>query len=232
MGTGDLGERLYEDGTLAQQKCVAVIISALFAPAFYIAGFKGAAAVCAIGIAAQFIIFIFSFEKTSIENFGCAFIPTFYPSVFLVFMSAANYLPAYSTAALVSVFAICSLTDTFAFFTGITFKGRKLCPTISPLKTVAGAIGGLFGGVIGALLVYFLLGGWLGKAVPAIWIMIIAGLLGGVINQLGDLAEIAVKRKLGLKDMGNLLPGHGGMMDRIDGIVFTAPILYLLFAFI
>lgn len=134
------------------------------------------------------------------------------------------------------------LTDTMAYFTGITFKGKKLCPQISPKKTISGAIGGVFGGIIGALLVFVLfdvtelfvnfnnvglmhISDSLG--ISAV-VYVIFGLVGGVISELGDLGASWIKRKAGIKDFGKIFPGHGGIMDRIDSILFMLPLVYLL----
>ncbi len=136
------------------------------------------------------------------------------------------------------------MTDTMAYFVGITFKGKKLCPNISPKKTVSGAIGGLLGGIIGAMLVFVLfdvtalfeslknvgelrllqsLGG-------SAAVYVVFGLVGGVLSELGDLGASWIKRKAGIKDFGKIFPGHGGIMDRLDSIIFVLPTVYLLIA--
>jgi phosphatidate cytidylyltransferase len=111
-------------------------------------------------------------------------------------------------------------TDIFAYFTGMLVGSRKLCPSISPKKTVEGAIGGVLGSlVLCGLFGYFLL--------PAGFANCIAiGLIGGVVAQLGDLSASVMKRKIGIKDWGALIPGHGGILDRIDSILFTAPLVF------
>lgn len=113
------------------------------------------------------------------------------------------------------------LGDTGAYYVGRTLGRHKLAPRISPKKTVEGAAGGLLGSALAALLSkkIFLPG----VSVPTL--LILGGIL-GVAGQLGDLAESALKRGVGIKDSSNLLPGHGGMLDRIDGILFAAPVLF------
>lgn len=111
--------------------------------------------------------------------------------------------------------------DTCAYFTGKTFGKRKLLPEISPKKTVEGAIGGLLGGAVVALVFNWYLDTGLGTA----------GAVGlsaaiGVIGMIGDLAESLLKRGAGVKDSGTILPGHGGMLDRIDSLLFPIPFLY------
>ena len=134
------------------------------------------------------------------------------------------------------------MTDTMAYFVGVTCKGKKLCPNISPKKTISGAIGGLLGGIIGAMLVFVLFDvtglfvnfnnvGLLkltDSLLTSGFIYAIFGLVGGVLSELGDLGASWIKRKAGIKDFGKLFPGHGGMMDRLDSIIFILPLVYLL----
>ena len=111
--------------------------------------------------------------------------------------------------------------DTGAYYVGRTLGSHKLAPRISPNKTVEGAAGGLMGSAAAALLSkkIFLPGA------SVLSLLILSGIL-GLASQLGDLAESALKRGAGVKDSSNLLPGHGGMLDRIDGILFAAPVLF------
>lgn len=122
--------------------------------------------------------------------------------------------------------AVTAASDTAAFYTGTLFGRRKLCPAISPGKTWEGFLGGLAGGLLAALLVriFFLPG----QGIP--WIIGIALLL-GCLGVVGDLAESMVKRAFTVKDSGTILPGHGGLLDRIDSLLLTAPVLYYLLSF-
>lgn len=110
-------------------------------------------------------------------------------------------------------------SDTFAYFVG-TYLGRhKLCPMISPGKTIEGALGGLIGSVIAIVL--------LGNIFKlSMTHSVIMGLLVGVAAPLGDLVESAIKRFAGVKDSGRILPGHGGILDRFDSILFAVPAIY------
>jgi phosphatidate cytidylyltransferase len=114
--------------------------------------------------------------------------------------------------------------DTGAFFAGRAFGRRKLAPTLSPGKTVEGAVGGLFA----ALAMAALLGAALRMEITA---ALLLGALAGVLGQVGDLCESAIKRDLGLKDFGSILPGHGGILDRFDSLLLTAPAIYTLLRF-
>ncbi|MDR0853817.1 MAG: phosphatidate cytidylyltransferase [Clostridiales Family XIII bacterium] len=115
-------------------------------------------------------------------------------------------------------------TDIFAYFTGMAIGKHKLCPSISPKKTIEGSIGGIVGSM-GLTLLYshFL--------IPEITLAdaLILGALMGVVSQLGDLSASVLKRNLDVKDWGHLIPGHGGVLDRIDSVLFTAPLVYYYF---
>ena len=125
---------------------------------------------------------------------------------------------------LAMMFSIPVVGDTMAFFVGSRVGGPKLCPAVSPNKTVSGAVAGLCGSLAAALII-----GGIGLAVcdeatrallPSI------GIIGGVAGQMGDLFASMVKRHCGIKDYSNLFPGHGGMLDRLDSILFTAVVMF------
>jgi phosphatidate cytidylyltransferase len=118
--------------------------------------------------------------------------------------------------------AIAFGTDTFAYFAGRAFGKHKLYPEVSPKKTWEGGVGGLLGGVVVTLGFGSL---WLLPELPMIHAVIL-GALGSACGQVGDLVESMLKRGFGVKDSGNLLPGHGGMLDRVDGLLFVAPIVF------
>ncbi len=111
-------------------------------------------------------------------------------------------------------------TDIMAYFTGYFLGRHKLCPKISPKKTVEGAIGGVAGSVILCVIFGYLI------TDEALIHFIAIGLLGSVVAQAGDLTASVFKRKMGIKDYGNLIPGHGGILDRFDSVLFTAPFVY------
>ncbi|MHB1299032.1 MAG: phosphatidate cytidylyltransferase [Gemmatimonadaceae bacterium] len=124
--------------------------------------------------------------------------------------------------------ALTWINDSGAFFIGRAFGKRKLMPSVSPGKTVAGAVGGLVASAIGAwAYVHFLLGprAGLGLTVPAV---ILVGVLVSVVAQVGDLVESMLKREAGVKDSSRLIPGHGGVLDRADSLLFSIPVAYVL----
>jgi phosphatidate cytidylyltransferase len=122
--------------------------------------------------------------------------------------------------------AIVMTSDTFAYFTGSAFGRHKLAPLVSPGKTIEGLAGGLIGGVVAALLVrrFGLPGIPLAAAIAL-------GIVVAVFGVVGDLVESLMKRWSGVKDSGHLFPGHGGMLDRLDSLLFGAPVLYYYFLY-
>ena len=119
------------------------------------------------------------------------------------------------------------MSDSLALFGGMLFGKTKLAPRVSPKKTREGAVSGLVGGMVGMILfrIFFFLCtevqlhiGW----------CVLLGFVGAVLGQLGDLSFSCVKRQCGIKDYGRLLPGHGGVLDRFDSVIFAAPVTWML----
>jgi phosphatidate cytidylyltransferase len=124
---------------------------------------------------------------------------------------------------LLVLFSLIWAGDSAAYYAGRAFGRHKLAPHISPKKTVEGAIAGLIASVIAGLLI----GRWL---LPATWPDLAAvSVLSATAGQVGDLAESALKRSAGVKDSSAILPGHGGILDRLDSLLFAAPVFYLFF---
>ncbi|MBR7172486.1 MAG: phosphatidate cytidylyltransferase [Clostridia bacterium] len=160
-----------------------------------------------------------------------------YPLLPLLFLMALNHM-IYDLAyvGIITAFAVSMLTDTCAYFVGRLFGKRKFIPEVSPNKTVAGMVGGFVGGIIGAIACFFLFYHTSTFAIETfankgtlISLFIIIGVIGSLINQLGDLVASAYKRKNNIKDFSNIFPGHGGFMDRVDGLMFVASFIYVLF---
>jgi len=129
---------------------------------------------------------------------------------------------------LMTSFVVPLAGDTLAYFIGSRFGRRKLIPAVSPNKSVEGAVAGLGGSLLGALIVYVVAGLCVGfAAMPPVWHYVVLGVLGGVVGQMGDLFASLIKRHCGVKDYGNIFPGHGGMMDRIDSVLFMAVLVYI-----
>ena len=118
---------------------------------------------------------------------------------------------------LLSTFAV----DTTAYFVGRAWGRHKMAPTVSPGKTWEGAAGGMVGAIAASIVLSLALG-----ITVAYWEIAFLGFLIGIFAQLGDLAESKLKRSTGIKEAGNLIPGHGGILDRLDSVVFTGVVVY------
>lgn len=173
-----------------------------------------------------FTIIIFQHKKYNINDisitlFGILYV-TFLFSYIILIRNFSNGLLLIGL-----VFIGAWVTDTFAYFSGRLFGKAKLLPDISPKKTIAGSIGGIIGCVFGmaAYGMFFL------NSI-SLYHFIILGILCGIISQIGDLAASAIKRYVKVKDYGNIMPGHGGVLDRFDSILFVAPVIYFYLSFI
>ena len=129
-------------------------------------------------------------------------------------------------ALITMTFGISFGSDGFAYLVGRTWGRHKLCPTVSPKKTVEGALGGLFGGVLVAQLVRLFFVHALNTPMPGVPAALLLGLLGSYAGQIGDLVASLLKRYTGIKDYGSIFPGHGGVMDRFDSVIFVLIVMY------
>ena len=165
-------------------------------------------------------------------SISVTFLGAVYPAL-LAFALVLRHLPGvesrlHGTAILLFPVVLTWLSDTFAYFAGRAWGKRKLIPKVSPGKTVAGSLGAIVGTPLVAVGYTFLLAQF-----PAYRMGIVEALLFGVLvsvaAQVGDLAESLLKRDVGVKDSGRLLPGHGGALDRFDSLFFTLPLGYFFF---
>ena len=176
------------------------------------------------GVTAASLLTLFKMDERKLED-GMA---TLTGAVYVVFFSFHVVLVNlfYGTAVWLIVLTAFG-TDIMAYFSGVALGKHKLCPTISPKKTVEGSVGGILGSVILCMLfVHFVPGDFGGQ--PML-LAVAVGLLGGVISQFGDLTASIFKRHMGIKDYGHLIPGHGGILDRFDSVLFTAPMVFYVF---
>ena len=172
-------------------------------------------------------VYVFSFPKFHANQVMKGYFGVIYAPVMLSFIYLTRNLP-YGVYIVWMIFISSWICDTCAYFFGVTFGKHKLAPVLSPKKSIEGAIGGVFGSaIVGALYAYFVVE----KVVEnqqIIWIFALISALGAIIAQVGDLAASGIKRNHEIKDYGKLIPGHGGVMDRFDSVIFTAPIIYFL----
>lgn len=139
--------------------------------------------------------------------------------------------PGYCAFFAVLTIGIPWVADAGAYFAGVKLGKRKLCPKISPKKTVEGALGGLLAGVLSALIFGFIFDFIFGYTYVNYFALIIIGIINTPLSMLGDLGFSIIKRNLGIKDYGSIIPGHGGMLDRFDSVVVTAPLVYIVSLF-
>ncbi len=171
------------------------------------------------GVVVLSLLYLFKIDERKLEDSMVTVTAVFYVVFFSFHVTLVEQLAKYGILVWL-IFLTAFGTDIMAYFTGYAFGKHKLCPKISPKKTIEGSIGGTLGSVIlcGVFGYFF--------AKPALIHCLIIGVLGGVISQFGDLTASIFKRKMGIKDYGNLIPGHGGIMDRFDSVLFTAPLVY------
>lgn len=117
--------------------------------------------------------------------------------------------------------------DTFAYLVGCKFGKRKLCKDVSPKKTIEGSIAGIIGVIIAYIIIYIIAKYCLNIDLN-IWIVMVMAIVSGIIGQFGDLSASAIKRYCKIKDFGYIMPGHGGILDRCDSIMFVAPLVYII----
>lgn len=165
------------------------------------------------------LLYLFKIEERQLTDATVTITGVFYVIFFSFHVTLVEQIPEYGTLVWL-IFLTAFGTDIMAYFTGYLFGKHKLCPKISPKKTIEGSIGGILGSVI--------LCGLFGYFVEPRLLLhcLIIGVLGGIISQFGDLTASIFKRKMGIKDYGNLIPGHGGILDRFDSVLFTAPMIY------
>jgi phosphatidate cytidylyltransferase len=199
----------------------------------------------AASVIAVFTLAMAHNSRDAMANVAVTVLGIFYVGWFCSFIIALRGLPLANEAAAINfggagyvimLLVFLWLNDGGAFFAGTGWGRHKLIPAVSPNKTVEGAIGGIFLTLVGAMLVKelaILLESFNVALFPSLAYStyVLIGLGIGVAGQVGDLCESYLKRDAGLKDSGNLLPGHGGFLDRFDSLIFTAPLFYFLVSF-
>lgn len=180
----------------------------------------------ALYIGVIFLLMVLCHKTVTTVNAATAFFGAFFPALLYSYLIAlrnggdGRYL-------IVLLFAAVWAADGGAYFVGVLFGKHPLAPSLSPKKTVEGAIGGIFGAVAAMIIYYFVLKGAFGVecSMP---VMLLVGVLCAIIGPVGDIAMSAVKREYEIKDYGNLIPGHGGVLDRFDSILLASPLVFII----
>ncbi|RKM62064.1 phosphatidate cytidylyltransferase [Butyrivibrio sp. CB08] len=172
------------------------------------------------------VCYVLTFPKyTSVQAIYCFFSFLYVPiNLSFIYLLRIRHLGIYF-AWIPFIAWIC---DTCAYFAGRAFGKHKLVPILSPKKTVEGAIGGTLGAVaVGAIFGYLLYSN-VTHNIGTIYVLMIITFVGSIISQLGDLLASGIKRNHNIKDYGHIIPGHGGIMDRFDSVIFVTPVIYFL----
>lgn len=176
---------------------------------------------------AEMFVYVITFPKYKIEQAAFATFSLIYAPVMFSFMYQTRELP-YGEY-IVWLILICSWgCDTFAYAVGMLIGKHKAFPVLSPKKSWEGCIGGVLGAMlIGFIYSYFIVDHAVEDQSMNLIVVLICG-VGAVMSQIGDLAASAIKRNHDIKDYGKLIPGHGGIMDRFDSVIVTAPMIYFM----
>ena len=218
--------RMIEKGGLGCYKWAGIILGILLSAAI----FKGTYINLVIAASVIILFIIRIFEGNTSDNTFSYVSNTIFGIVYVSFlMSYLGVIRASGDNGRELIFFVLLITwmgDTTAYYGGKGFGKHKLAPAISPKKTVEGAIIGLIGSIVGAIIAK----SWFLDI--SILNAIAAGILIGVFGQFGDLSESIIKRNLQVKDSGGIIPGHGGILDRVDSLLFSAPVFYYYYSFI
>ncbi len=245
--------RALQDKITKTEKALVWIFSAITLPAcalceYFFGNGIFVVALCFFALALALLsLLVFAHETTTLESVGLSLFSAVYPVVLLALLVLANHeegiarLARYgfdSRLMILLIFVVSPCADSIAYVFGVCFKKylpKKMAPKLSPNKTVIGGVGGLVGGMLGAVVLYFIYGGTVGtydNMAIVLPVYILLGLIASIATAFGDLVESSIKRKVGLKDMGKIMPGHGGALDRIDGTLFATVAIYIAFQLI
>lgn len=159
-------------------------------------------------------------QRSSATLMGLIYVPIMFGHLFLfeTINKGAYYMWL--------IFVIAFTTDTAAYFIGKSIGNRKIAPLISPKKTIAGSVGGVVVAGLCTILYGTILSSYFSFVLPW-YLYMIVGVFGSIAGQCGDLTASMIKRKAKMKDFGTILPGHGGILDRFDSILFIIPLIYI-----
>lgn len=174
-------------------------------------------------------VYVFTYPKYKTEQLLAAFFGVFYVAVMLSYVYQTRMLSM--GAYIVWLIFLCSWgCDTCAYCVGVLIGKHKMSPKLSPKKSVEGAVGGVVGAALLTILYGMVFKNAMGVGNTEVYIMAAISAVGALVSMVGDLTASAIKRNYDIKDYGKLIPGHGGILDRFDSVIFTAPMIYFLAA--
>ena len=172
-------------------------------------------------------VYVFSFPTFKAEQVMTVFFGVFYVAVMLSYVYQTRMLEDGAVAVWL-IFLSSWGCDTCAYCAGMLLGKHKMAPVLSPKKSWEGAVGGVVGAALLTLIYCFVFQGSMGSTNRDIIMLCMICAIGAIISMIGDLTASAIKRNYDIKDYGRLIPGHGGILDRFDSVIFTAPIIYYL----
>ena len=172
-------------------------------------------------------VYVFTYPKYEAKDVMAIFFGMFYVAVMLSYVYQIRVLE--NGVFLAFLIFICSWgCDTCAYCVGVLFGKHKMAPVLSPKKSIEGAVGGVVGTALLTVIYCSVFKAQMGLDTRAIVVLAVISAIAALISMVGDLTASAIKRNYDIKDYGNLIPGHGGIMDRFDSMMITAPIIYYL----
>lgn len=219
LGTHEMLDSLISGG-MKPVRWVYYVYAAALLPAHVFGGETGLLIAVLVGMLISMSIACLRTEPDAKQLLG-AMLPVFYPAlpIMAIALLMCNDGPFWRMMIWL-LFALSASSDTMALFVGKFFGKHKLIPRVSPNKTVEGAFGGILGALIAAMVIYTITA-VRGEGL-SVFMFLGLGVVGSVLTQIGDIVASYIKRFCGVKDFGKIFPGHGGLLDRLDGILFTA----------
>lgn len=206
---------------------VSYAMAALFYVSMLFGNFIDPMALAMLFLILLMFVYVFTYPKYEAKDVMAIFFVMFYVAVMLSYVYQIRVLE--SGVYLAFLIFICSWgCDTCAYCVGVLFGKHKMAPVLSPKKSVEGAVGGVVGTALLTVIYTSVFQSQMGLDTRSIIVLAVISAVAGLISMVGDLTASAIKRNYDIKDYGTLIPGHGGIMDRFDSMMITAPIIYYL----
>lgn len=216
-------QRLKSIGYLA---AIALYIMLIWDKSIYLQEFFG------IFILLLLIVYVFTYPKHELKDLMLILVGFLYVAYLLSHILLVREDATYGAWLIWLIFIVAFGSDTCAYFVGVKFGKHKLAKHLSPKKSIEGSIGGVLGAMLLSVVYGYIIyrTGRITDPMKIIPFFFIGG-IGSILSQIGDLAASAIKRQNNIKDFGSIMPGHGGVLDRLDSIIFTAPFVYYIMKF-